>query len=154
MKKIHLILLIFFLFLFSFILSEVFLGKETEIIENALVQRVIDGDTIELSNGERVRLIGINAPEKKEECFEEATEKLKELVLGKKIEMKRDVSEKDGFGRLVRYVYIEGEFVNELMVREGFAFSYKFEPDTKYLRELEEAERIARENKKGCLWQN
>ena len=49
-------------------------------ITSAIVSRIIDGDTIELQNGERVRLLGINTPEKGQPYYEEATNRLKELI--------------------------------------------------------------------------
>ena len=56
----------------------------------SLVTRVIDGDTVELSNGERVRLIGIDTPEIDEYYYEEATEELRSLIEGKTVRMESD----------------------------------------------------------------
>lgn len=88
----------------------------------ALVNRVINGDTIEVEiEGQRYKLqyIGMDMPETKhpqkpEECFgHEATEKNRELVEGKVVYLGRDVSEADRYGCLLRYVYLaDGTFVN------------------------------------------
>ncbi len=126
--------------------------------EKAFVKRAIDGDTIELADGRRVRYIGIDTPEtvdprKPVQCFgREAANKNRELVEGKEIELEKDVSETDRYGRLLRYVYLpSGEMVNEILVREGFAHSSSYPPDIKYQQLFIEAERQAREENVG-LW--
>jgi len=120
-------------------------------IEGSLVERIIDGDTLALANGEKVRLVGINAPEKNEPCWEEAKKRLEELVLGKSVLLKRDVSDRDKYGRLVRMVYSEGKLVNLILVEEGLALSFEFEPDTSLLEEFQEAEAIS-SRAGGCIW--
>jgi len=115
------------------------------------VKEVIDGDTIILSDGRRVRLIGINTPEHGMYFYEEAKEALEMIVLGKKVFLEKDVSEKDQYGRLLRYVYLGDLFVNMEMVKRGFANVYTYPPDVKYMNEFLEAERYARENNLG-LW--
>jgi len=121
------------------------------------VKRVIDGDTIELTDGRRVRYIGINTPEmsdprKKVECFgREAKEKNKELVEGKIVELEKDISEKDIYGRYLRYVYVNGIFINEYLVEQGFANTMTIPPDVKYQKLFLEKEKQAREEKRG-LW--
>lgn len=122
------------------------------------VKRVVDGDTIELENGEKVRYIGINTPESVKvnspvECFgKEASKKNEELVEGKSVRLERDVSDKDRYGRLLRFVYLEdGTFVNDVLVREGYARVSTFPPDVAKAEQFKMAEREARENKRG-LW--
>ena len=100
--------------------------------ETALVTRVIDGDTIEIEGGFRVRYIGIDTPEKGDFYYEEATQKNSELVLGKKVKLEKDISEIDIYGRLLRYVYINDLFVNAELVRLGYAKAAEYPPDTKY----------------------
>ena len=125
--------------------------------EAYLVKRVIDGDTIELEGGQRVRYIGINTPEtsdprKSIECFgQEAKEENKKLVEGKKVRLEKDISETDQYQRLLRYVYIQDLFVNEYLVKEGFARVSTFPPDVKFQTLFKEAENMAREKNKG-LW--
>lgn len=125
--------------------------------EKFLVNRVIDGDTIELLGGEKVRYIGIDTPEtvdprKPVQCFGiEASNRNKQLVEGKNVRLEKDVSETDKYGRLLRYAYVDGIFVNLVLVQEGFAHSYTYPPDVKYQSQFTEAERLAREQNKG-LW--
>ncbi len=110
----------------------------------AIVLRVIDGDTIELSNGDRVRLLGMDAPERGEQFYKVATDRLKELVEGKAVELERDVSHKDGFDRLLRYVFLDGMLVNMQIVEDGYAYAYVVSPDERYLEEFVAAENRAR----------
>ena|SRR3989344_4593299 len=125
--------------------------------------RVIDGDTIKLETGETVRYIGIDTPEtkhpqKKLQCFgKEAMQKNKELVEGKLIKLEKDISETDRYSRLLRYVYLptdaspSGIFINEYLVREGFAHTSTFPPDVKYSDHFINLEYQAREKNFG-LW--
>jgi len=132
--------------------------------ELALVTKVIDGDTVELEGGLRVRYIGVDTPEtvhpqKAIECFgREAAIKNKELVEGKIVELEKDVSQTDKYGRLLRYVYrptteAPGDqiFVNDYLVREGYALASSFPPDIKYQNMIVEAQKEAQENNRG-LW--
>ena len=96
----------------------------------SLVTRVIDGDTVELSNGERVRLIGIDTPEIDEYYYDEATEELRSLIEGKTVRMESDTNNRDAYDRLLRYIYLGDTFVNYEMVYGGHAESYCFDPDT------------------------
>jgi len=126
-------------------------------LETVTISRVIDGDTIELSDGRRVRYIGIDTPETSDprrsvECFgRQAYEKNRELVEGKSVGLEKDVSETDKFGRLLRYVYINNVLVNEFLVREGYAHSSSYPPDVKYQSLFVDAQRLARDEQKG-LW--
>lgn len=119
--------------------------------EAAWVKRVIDGDTVELFDNRRVRLIGINTPESNQPYFWEAKNRLKELVEGKQVYLEKDISETDRFGRLLRYLWLDNELVNLKMVKEGYAHSYTYPPDIKYQTQILTAERGAREKKLG-LW--
>jgi len=121
------------------------------------VAHVVDGDTIKLENGQVVRYIGIDTPEtvdprKPVQCFgKEASNKNNELVEGKEVKLVKDVSETDKYGRILRYVYIGDIFVNEYLVRNGFAHSYSYPPDIKFQDQFRKAEGEARNNKRG-LW--
>ena len=118
---------------------------------------MVDGDTIKLANGETIRYIGIDTPETKhptkaDGCFGlEASERNKELVLGKKVDLTYDVSETDQYGRVLAYVWVDGKMVNEKLVEEGYAFAKSYPPDVKYQGLFIEAESGARENNRG-LW--
>lgn len=115
------------------------------------VEEVIDGDTLVLTDNERVRLLGINTPEHDQHYFEEAKEVLKMLVIGKEVKLEKDITDKDIYGRLLRYVFIGNLFVNEEMVKRGFANAFTFPPDVKYADKFIEAERVARSRELG-LW--
>lgn len=125
--------------------------------EFATVKRVIDGDTIELNDGRKVRYIGIDTPElhhptKGVQCFgKEAMEKNKKLVEGKTIKMKKDISETDRYKRLLRYIWVGDTFVNEYLAREGYAFQSTFPPDVANTELFRQAAEDARIKNKG-LW--
>jgi len=121
-------------------------GKETSV-----VKRVIDGDSLELRDGRQVRLIGIDAPEYSTPGADLATNYLEKLVSGRKVDMKRDRRDKDKYGRLLRYVYSGGCFVNEEMVKKGYAQVICFEDAKKHLDELLGIQEIAKSSKTG-LW--
>ncbi len=121
------------------------------------VIRVIDGDTIEIEGGERVRYIGIDTPEtidprKPVQCFGvEASNKNKELVEGKMARLGKDITDRDIYNRLLRYVWVDDIFVNLELVKQGFAYSYSYPPDIKYQDQFVKAQQEAREAKQG-LW--
>lgn len=116
------------------------------------VTKVIDGDTIDLKNNMRLRLVGINTPEKDMYYFEEAKVFMEILVLGKQVKLEKDITDKDMYGRYLRYVYLPDIFVNLEMVKSGFANAYTYPPDVKYTEKFLEAERNARANNAG-LWE-
>lgn len=103
-----------------------------------------DGDTIRVlmpdGTNEPVRLIGIDAPENGSVLDQEATSHLEELVLGEDVRMVVDVSDRDRFGRLLRYIYVGDLFINEEMVRLGLAIAKRYEPDTAMAVILEAAQ--------------
>jgi len=125
---------------------------------------VVDGDTIKVDiNGstETLRLIGMDTPEtvdprKVVQCFgEEASKKAKETLTGKKVRLEADPTqgELDKYQRLLRYVFLEdGTLYNKWMIQEGYAHEYTYQNNPyKYQTDFKEAERTAREGKKG-LW--
>jgi len=106
----------------------------------AKVVRVVDGDTFIIETGERVRVIGINAPEMKTEYGEPAKEHLLGLIDGKTVELEADhiSADKDIYGRLLRYVYLDGTDINKKMVTDGYAIAflkYPFDKETEYKQE-------------------
>ncbi len=119
----------------------------------AKVTRVIDGDTIEIENGDRVRYIGMNTPEiENSECFAtEAGEINKNLVLGKIVRLEKDVSETDKYGRLLRFVYVGDIFIDDYLVKDGYAKIMTVPPDIKYKNQFSQSEKYAKENNLG-LW--
>jgi len=119
----------------------------------ARVIRIIDGDTIVVQGGYHVRYIGIDTPEKGKPFYQEAKDFNRELVEGKTVWLEKDVTDKDKYNRLLRYVYVDDVFINAEMVRAGYAYVYPEStfPDTKYYDLLKEAETEAREAERG-IW--
>ena len=103
--------------------------QATQQTNTVLVTKVIDGDTIEIEGGQRVRYIGIDTretvdPTKPFQCFGvEASNKNKELVSGKRVRLEKDISETDKYGPLLRYVYVGDTFINLELDRNGYACS-------------------------------
>ena len=131
--------------------------KSSSYVGNYKVVRVIDGDTIEIEGGQKVRYIGIDTPEtvdprKPVQCFGlEASKKNKELVEGKTVRLEKDVTDRDLYKRLLRYVWLAESLINLELVKQGFANSVTFPPDIKYQKEFLAAEKEAQENNRG-LW--
>ena len=117
-------------------------NKQEANISNNSVLEVIDGDTFKLGNGEIVRLICVDAPEKGKQGYEEAKEFLSFLILNKEVRLEKDVSDKDEYGRALRYVYVKDVYVREIfvnkeVVREGYAGVFRYGEDTSKCREIE-----------------
>lgn len=130
--------------------------------ERVFVSRVVDGDTIEIATGKAVRFIGMDTPETVDPrrpvgCFgKEASNETKKLLAGKTVILQKDTSDTDKYGRFLRLIYLpleSGEilFVNDYLVREGFAKVKTYPPDVKFESRFLEAEKKAKEEKKG-LW--
>ena len=125
----------------------------------ATVNRVVDGDTFQTSAGDKVRLIGVNTPEtvkpnsSVEAYGKEASAYTKQALTGKTVYMFQDVENKDKYGRLLRYVFIDGDqqMFNERLVREGYAETMTIPPNVMYQKLFLQANREARENNRG-LW--
>lgn len=122
-----------------------------------LVSEVVDGDTIKLSNGETVRLIGVDTPEtvhpnKPVEKFgREASAFTKQLLLGKQVRLEYDQDTRDRYQRLLAYVYLpDGTSANEQIVASGFGYAYTQFP-FKYMERYREIEKRARAQRRG-LW--
>ena len=140
---------------------------------NILVRRAVDGDTLVLENGERVRLIGIDTPEMHEsakldrdsqrsgqdkrtiqELGRRAYVFTKSLVEGKRVSLEFDVERHDRYDRLLAYVYLKDAsrtFVNAEIVRAGYASLMTFPPNVKYADVFLKLYQEARENRRG-LW--
>lgn len=119
--------------------------------ETATVALVVDGDTIELTNGRRVRYIGINTPEHDQPYYAEALAANRQLVEGKTIQLEFDVETFDQYGRSLAYVWLNGVLVNLEIVRQGYASAFTVPPNVRYEAEFRQAEREAREAGRG-LW--
>lgn len=125
--------------------------------ETALVARVIDGDTIELADGRKLRYIGIDTPElgtrnQQTDCFaSEAAEYNRQLVEGETVTLEVDVGQTDRYGRLLRYVWLNEQMVNQVLVEQGYAYAVSYPPDVKYQDSLQAAQQEAQEQRAG-LW--
>ncbi len=139
--------------------------------DDILVTRVVDGDTLRLENGERVRLIGIDTPEVHESAKlyrdarrtgqdaavirklgKQASNFTRGLVEGKRVRLEFDVEKRDRYERLLAYVYLkDGTFVNAEIVKQGYASPYTFPPNVRYADLFVKLNREARENRRG-LW--
>ncbi len=122
---------------------------------SGIVTKIIDGDTIEVAIGEnvfKVRYVGIDCPEgiSTQEAFGmEATQKNKDLVLGKKVILIKDISETDQYNRLLRYVFVDDIFVNYELVAQGYANTMTSAPDIACNEMFLNAEQLARNAQLG-----
>jgi len=134
----------------------------TEQIPVELVD-VIDGDTIKVKyngNTETIRYLLLDTPEVRHQTLgkqpggEEASARHKEIMKTGQVSIEFDVGDRmDDYGRLLAYVYIDGESVQEMLLSEGLGrVAYIYPPNTRYLDEFEEAQEIAKEAKKG-IWE-
>ena len=135
------------------------------------VERAVDGDTLKLSDGQKVRLIGVDTPELHESdklardaarsrkdiavikgLGRKAADFTKALVQRKRVKLEYDVKKRDRYGRTLAYVYLEdGTFVNAKIIEEGYGQIMSIPPNVKYADYFLKLEREAREKGKG-LW--
>lgn len=123
--------------------------------------KVIDGDTIEVSidwKNEKVRMIGIDAPEtnQNEWCFwEESGNYLSSLIEWESVYIEIDQSqwERDKYQRLLGYVFLDRENINNTMIEEGYAFEYTYDKPYKYQKTFQDNEKLA-SSKKLWIWNN
>ncbi len=125
-------------------------------LDTGVVASVTDGDTLRLRDGRRVRLVQIDAPEEETECFGRgATAELARLApRGTEVALEADarLDRVDNYGRVLRYVLVDGENVNLELVRQGAAVPYFFRGERgRYAKELLDASREARAASLG-LW--
>ncbi len=88
-----------------------------------LVVHVVDGDTVDLGNGETVRLVGIDTPEQGECGYEKAADALSALVLGREVVLADSDEDRDQYGRLLRYVDVDGVDAGLRLVQRGLAIA-------------------------------
>ncbi|MDD5773530.1 MAG: thermonuclease family protein [bacterium] len=127
------------------------------------VKNIIDGDTIELENGEKIRYIGLDTPETRikqkdgtwlyqpQAYAEKAKEFNRKLVEGKRIRLEYDMVQKDKYNRSLAYVFAGDTFVNAELIRQGYALLFTMPPNVKYIDHFIKLQKEARENKRG-LW--
>jgi len=124
--------------------------------EVVTVTSITDGDTLDvsLSDGSvgRIRLIGVNSPDSNECWVDESGRALASLVpVGNEIGMTSDISERDDFDRLLRYLWVGGMSINEELVRRGAAIARRYPPDTAMAERFEAAQVEAKASQLG-LW--
>ncbi len=122
------------------------------------VADIFDGDTFRTAEGDKVRLLGINAPEVAhgnqpgQPLGRAATRALKELIAGRTVQLTFDRERRDAYGRLLAHVWRrDGLWVNGEMVRRGLAFAYPFVPNLQRADRLLALERKARRARRG-IW--
>jgi micrococcal nuclease len=145
-------------------------GKKYD-YNNILVKRVVDGDTLQLESGEKVRLIGIDTPEMHESnklhrdarqsgqdlkaiiaLGREAYAFTEKLAEGKRVKLEFDAEKYDKYNRLLAYVYLtDGIFINAKIVEEGYASLLTIPPNVRYADLFLKLYRQAREERRG-LW--
>jgi len=123
----------------------------------AKVIAVLDGDTIVISGGEKVRYAGLNTPETHhpdklpEYCGREAFEANRRLVAGKTVRLEYDERQRDKYGRLLAYVHVDSLFVNAELIRQGFAQVSTYKDTRRYHKEFERLQQSAIAARRG-LW--
>jgi micrococcal nuclease len=127
-------------------------------VQEAVVAHVSDGDTVVLANGQKVRLLGIDAPEMEREgkpadfLAHKAKKFLAELVQGKQVRLEYDRLRYDRYGRTLAYLFLpDGANVSREMVREGLAHVYTVPPNMRFQEELLAAQREAINAHRG-IW--
>jgi endonuclease YncB( thermonuclease family) len=114
------------------------------------VDWIIDGDTFASDNA-RIRLFGVDTPERGQRCFSEATDRLRKIA-GDVVLVESGPRAEDRYGRALFYVYTgDGESIDEILVREGLAIAWL--RDGQHRDVLALAEEEARKRSRGCLWQ-
>ena len=134
-----------------FITSGIFYYQITDTIsttETFQVQRIIDGDTLDLETGVRVRLLGINTPETSMQFYQEAKTFLESLVQNQSIKVESYGTDK--YSRTLAHIFLNDKNINKEILQQGLGTLYYYEHDS-YYEELKQAEEFARLNQKG-LW--
>lgn len=139
--------------------------------DDILVTRAVDGDTLKLENGERVRLIGIDTPEvhESQKLYKDSRKSgrdpaaiqrmgkkswavTRKLVEGRRARLEFDAEKRDRYGRLLAYVFLQdGTFVNAEIIKAGYASPMNYPPNVKYKEKFKGLYNEARENRRG-LW--
>jgi len=133
------------------LIGYIYMFSQKDFAEESVVTKIIDGDTLIVQGGETIRLLGIDTDERGRKCYSEAKTRLDELVLGKKVILEHDAEDRDRYGRLLRYMFLNGTNINALMVEEGLAVA-RFEGNQKYKGEITALEKEAMERRTGCKW--
>jgi micrococcal nuclease len=151
MRKLTLsFLIIFSLAFLIYNFNELNLQGKAVSQEKTVVTNVIDGDTVVITGGERVRLLGIDTPEKGEFYYKEAKARLEQLAEKKEVFVEKERDDKDKYDRLLRYIFINNTNINLKLVEEGYANCY-FYQKSKYQETCKALEEKAQKEKIG-IW--
>lgn len=158
MNKVIVPLALTLILAFSFMLYDKLTGLDISESDNALnethiVTKIIDGDTLIVSGGETIRLLGMDTDERGYPCYTPAKKRLENLTLGKQVVLEQGEEDKDQYGRSLRYIFLNGVNINVQLVKEGMAVA-RLEGSTFHADEIRQAEAYAIENKLGCKWAN
>jgi micrococcal nuclease len=126
-------------------------GKDLPIGTPCRVERVIDGDTFYCQDGEKIRLTGIDAPERDQGSpYRQSRDALTRMLpRGLEVRLELDVESKDQYRRTLAYAWSDSLMVNEQMIRRGWAMQYTVPPNVRYAERLRVAERAARDDRAG-----
>ncbi len=115
------------------------------------VKKVLDGDTIVLENGEKIRYLSIDSPEEGEPFHDEAKRVNDSLVLEKRVRVEFDRKVKDRYSRFLGYVWLDTLLVNDYLLRRGLVSVYYFKPNDRYLERFVASAKSARGKRMG-IW--
>ncbi len=120
------VIVILIIIIVSFRLAER-IGEERAPSDRFRVKRVIDGDTVELTGGDRIRLLALDTPEQGERFYEAAKDLLEKLILGKLVRLEYGNARRDRYGRLLGYVYVDDSILtNRILIDSGLGYLYLF----------------------------
>lgn len=149
-------------------LSQTGTAKYERDLSKLIVKRVVDGDTVEFENGVKSRLLYIDTPETVKpntpvQCYgKEASTKLNNLLLNKEVFITSDKNKEDRYGRSLNFIYLEesdaksqniSKSINAYMVKNGYARSVSYSPNTTYKEDFNSWMQDAIDNKLG-VWKN
>lgn len=136
------------------LVANVGIGAANEILGSekpSKVTRVVDGDTVILDNGQKLRIIGADTPERAISQGEQTKKRLANMLLDKEVEVKVQVDREDVYGRLLGDIYVDGKSVSKVLIDEGLARQTTYPANVKNVEELSQAQKEA-EAKKTGFW--
>ena len=128
-----------------------FFLSATPPVKKGKVKKVLDGDTIVLESGDKIRYLCIDSPEEGEPFHDEAKRVNDSVVLGKAVRVEFDRKAKDRYGRHLGYVWLDTLLVNDYLLRRGLVSVYYFKPNDRYLARFVSSAKAARAKKLG-IW--
>jgi micrococcal nuclease len=150
-KKFFIIFLLVILFIFNYSFLDSSLKKFLDDSVTTKVERVIDGDTVVVSDGEHIRLLGINTPEKGELHHDEAENFMIGLIQNKTVSLEFGKDKTDRYNRTLAYIFLDGENINQKQIENGFAnFYFPQGKDVHYDSFKESWSKCIEENKNLC----